>query len=144
MSEPEVKEVSMFSILKRQNSDLQKEVEDLKNEIKRLRKEKQTTDIIKCMEEIQGDLRPRYVRLDELIHNSGLEHIARQIFKYLDPKSVGQCRVVSTGWKSFIDNDTYWWIQVLEALETKKMCLLAWRIMMNNNKHHQQNRNTWR
>ena len=118
MSESELNE---NTILKRRNSALEKENEDLKNEIKRLKKEKQTTDIIKCMEEIQGDLRPRYVRLDELIHNSGLEHIARQIFKYLDPKSVGQCRVVSTGWKSFIDNDTYWWIQVLEALKVKKM-----------------------
>ena len=121
MSEPEVKEVS---ILKRQNSDLQKEVEDLKNEIKRLKKEKQSTDIIKCMEQIQDDLRPRYVRLDELIHNPGLEHIATHIFKYLDPKSLGQCRAVSTGWKFFIDNDKYWWIQVLEA---KKVLKRGWR-----------------
>ena len=101
MSESEEKEVS---ILRRQNSDLQKEVEDLKNEIKRLRKEKQSTDIIKCMEQIQDDLRPRYVRLDELIRNPGREHVARHIFKHLDPKSLGQCRAVSTGWKPLIDS----------------------------------------
>ena len=109
---------SEVSILKRQISDLQKENEDLKNENKRLKRENQGTDLIKCMEQIQEDLRPRYVRLDELIHNPGLQHIATHVFKYLDPKSVGQCRAVSNGWKSFIDNDKYWWIKVLEA---KKM-----------------------
>ena len=105
MSETEEKEVS---ILKRQISDLQKEVENLKNENKKLKKE--NTDIVKCMEALTS-----YVKLDDLVHNPGLEHIAAQIFKYLDPKSLGQCRAVSKGWKSFIDNDKYWWIQVLEA-----------------------------
>ena len=64
---------------------------------------------------IHGDLRTRYVRLDELVHNPGLEHIALHIFKYLDPKSVGQCRAVSKGWKSFIDNDKFWWMQILDG-----------------------------
>ena len=105
MSETEEKEVS---ILKRQISDLQKEVENLKNENKKLKKE--NTDIVKCMEALTS-----YVKLDDLVHNPGLEHIAAQIFKYLDPKSLGQCRAVSKGWKFFIDNDKYWWIQVLEA-----------------------------
>ena len=105
MLEMEEKDVS---ILKRQISALQKENEDLKNENKRLKKE--NTDIVKLLKETTS-----YVKLDELIHNPGLEHIASHIFKYLDPKSLGQCRAVSTGWKSFIDNDKYWWIQVLEA-----------------------------
>ena len=56
------------------------------------------------MEQIQDDLRPRYVKLDELVHNPGLEHIALQVFKYLDPKSLAQCRAVSKGWKLCIDN----------------------------------------
>ena len=67
------------------------------------------------MEQIHDDLRPRYVKLDELVTNPGLEHIALHIFKYLDPKSVGQCRAVSKGWKSLIDNDKFWWMQILDG-----------------------------
>ena len=109
MSEMEEKDVS---ILKRQISALQKENEDLKNENKRLKKE--NTDIVKLLKETTS-----YVKLDELIHNRGLEHIASHIFKYLDPKSLGQCRAVSKGWKLLIDNHEYssfshyWWIRLV-------------------------------
>ena len=108
-------EENEVSILKRQISALQKENEDLKNENQRLKRDNQSTDIIKCMEQIHDDLRTRYVRLDELVHNPGLEHIALHIFKYLDPKSLGQCRAVSKGWKSLIDNDKFWWMQILDG-----------------------------
>ena len=102
------------SILKRQISALQKENEDLKNENKRLKKE--NTDIVKFLKETTS-----YVKLDELIHNPGLEHIAAQIFKYLDPKSLGQCRAVSKGWKSLIDNDEYCIrLMILAAFEKQK------------------------
>ena len=49
------------------------------------------------------------VRLNELVHNSGLKHIALQIFNELDPKSHGNCRLVSKEWKNCIDNDKLWW-----------------------------------
>ena len=48
------------------------------------------------------------VRLNELVHNSGLKHIALQIFNELDPKSHGNCRLVSKEWKNCIDNDKLW------------------------------------
>ena len=103
----------------------------MKNENQRLKRDNQSTDIIKCMEQIQDDLRTRYVRLDELVHNPGLEHIALHIFKYLDPKSVGQCRAVSKGWKSLIDNDKFWWMQILDgkmiicAVHLKNVCVIV-------------------
>lgn len=100
-------------VYKRKLEASEEEVSKLKEENKRLRKEKQSADIIKCMEDIQSDLRLRFVRLDDLVHNPGLEHIAKQIFKYLCLKYLGRCRAVSKGWKSFIDNDRHWWCQVL-------------------------------
>jgi len=50
-----------------------------------------------------------FVRLNELVHNSGLKHIALQIFNELDPKSHGNCRLVSKEWRDCIDNDKLWW-----------------------------------
>ena len=75
-------------------------------EIKRLRRHDQCYQIIKAIENVHQALKPRYVRLDELVHNRGLQHLARHIFHYLDFKSLAQCRIVSKGWKDFIDRDS--------------------------------------
>ena len=40
------------------------------------------------------------VTLDDWITTPRLQHLAKKIFKYLDPKSVGKCREVSRKWKS--------------------------------------------
>ena len=155
MSGSEEKEVS---ILKRKISDLQKTVENLENENKRLKKENQSMDIIKCMEQIQDDLRLRYVKLDELVHNPGLEHIALQVFKYLDPKSLAQCRAVSKGWKLCIDNHENWFInyeldelvhnprfehialQIFKHLDPKSLCQCravskGWKLLIDNHEY---------
>ena len=55
--------------------------------------------------EVEQTSKPQFFRLDELVHNSGLKHIALQIFSELDPKSHVNCRMVSKGWKDCIDND---------------------------------------
>ena len=68
MSGSEEKEVS---ILKRKISDLQKIVENLENENKRLKKENQSMDIIKCMEQIHDDLTTTSIRL--LVTIGGLD-----------------------------------------------------------------------
>ena len=53
--------------------------------------------------EVEPTSKPQFFRLDELVHNSGLKHIALQIFSELDPKSHVNCRMVSKGWKDCID-----------------------------------------
>ena len=101
-------EMSSDNSLKRRIEALEKEVQELRNENKRLKSEHQSSDIIQTIAEIHGHLKSRFVRMDDLVHNSGLQHIATKIFKNLDIKTLGNCRAVSKGWKSFIDNDNWW------------------------------------
>ena len=64
----------------------------------------QCFQIFKAVENLHKALKPRYVRLDELIQNRGLQHLARTIFWYLDYSSLASCRLVSKSCKVFIDN----------------------------------------
>ena len=91
--------------LKRQN-------EELLAEVKRLKQDNQCFEIRQSMQKLHEALKPRYVRLDELVNNTGLKHVALLIFKKLSPEDLGNCRLVSKGWKECIDNDKHWWQQV--------------------------------
>ena len=62
---------------------------------------------------LQAALDTSYVRLDELVQNRGLQHVALSIFKYLDLPSLANCRLVSKGWKECIDGDKFWWSKQL-------------------------------
>ena len=48
------------------------------------------------------------------IKKPGLQHVAMNIFKYLDPRNLGNCRQVSKGWKALIDNEKDWWQALLK------------------------------
>ena len=98
--------------LKRQNEELLGKNEELLAEVKRLKQENQYFEIRQSMKKLHEALKPRYVRLDELVNNNGLKHVALQIFKKLSPEDLGNCRLVSKDWKECIDNDKYWWQQV--------------------------------
>ena len=54
--------------------------------------------------------------MEELLGNQGLCHIIDNISRFLDPKSLAQCRKVSHSWKNLIDNDRQWWIFQLEHI----------------------------
>ena len=95
--------------MKRQNEDLLAQV---LAENKRLKQENQCFEIRQSMQKLHEALKPRYVRLDELVNNNGLKHVALHIFKKLCPKDLGNCRLVSKGWQECIDNDKYWWQEV--------------------------------
>ena len=95
--------------MKRQNEDLLAQV---LAENKRLKQENQCFEIRQSMQKLHEALKPRFVRLDELVNNNGLKHVALHIFKKLSPKDLGNCRLVSKGWQECIDNDKYWWQEV--------------------------------
>ena len=74
---------------------LQEENQSCKTEIKRFR---QDHDILDSIGKFYKALKKRpltHFRIEELIRNPGFQHIALSIFKKLDPKSLGTCRVVS-------------------------------------------------
>ena len=68
--------------MKRQNEDLLAQV---LAENKRLKQENQCFEIRQSMQKLHEALKPRYVRLDELVNNNGLKHVALHIFKKLSP-----------------------------------------------------------
>ena len=63
-------------------------------------------------------LKKSHFRIEKFIQNPGFQHIALSIFKKLDPKSLGNCRVVSKEWKACIDEEKYWWhLQLVKCKE---------------------------
>ena len=57
------------------------------------------------MKALQIALKPRYVRMDELVCNRGLDHLALKIFRHLDRSDLVSCLQVSKAWNEFISND---------------------------------------
>ena len=83
----------------------------------------QCFQIFKAVENLHQALKPRYVRLDELIKNRGLQHLARSIFWYLDYSSLASCRLVSKSCKDFIDNHCDQLFEVWKVLlQTLNIC----------------------
>ena len=104
---------------KRQNEE---EMDDEK--IKKRNRHDQCYQIIEAIENLHQALKPRYVRLDDLVQNRGLQHLALKIFRKLDYKSLANCRLVSKDWKEFIDSDT---VVPFEAwkIRTSKSCIMT-------------------
>ena len=50
---------------------------------------------------------------------TGLLHVGLQIFEYLDPKSLGNCRLVNWTWSEFITEQRFWAIARLDLLKVK-------------------------
>ena len=46
--------------------------------------------------------------LHSLVANRGLDHIGLNIFSYLDPSSLAQCRLVAKPWSNLITNSQIW------------------------------------
>ena len=51
--------------------------------------------------------------------NPGLMHIGLQILEYLDPKSLGYCRLVNRTWCEFITEQRFWAVARLDLLKVK-------------------------
>ena len=118
------------------------QIEHLVAENKRLEEENEKLKVDNCsevkqaMENLHVALKPRYVRLDELVLNPGLQHVAIYIFKKLDPKSLANCRLVSKKWKDCIDNGKvgkFWLRKQLSELlkrESKESLLSAKQLLI--------------
>ena len=83
-------------------------VENLEYEVK-IKKLEKSNDIMDSMGKLHESLKNRHFRIEKFIQNPGFQHIALSIFKKLDPKSLGNCRVVSKGLQSFIDSHCRDW-----------------------------------
>ena len=108
-----------LSILQCQNEELRAENKRLKRDNeKRLKRDNEEiaglrTENKKLKRVKRAALKPGSMQLDELVKNSELKRVAWQIFKELDPKSLGKCRLVSKAWRECIDNDKHWWQCIL-------------------------------
>ena len=103
-----------ISGLKRKIEELEAEIKQLKEDKDELRKENKRLkqdnlcyEAQKAMDELQEALKPHIFRMDDLVRNHGLKHIALEIFKNLDPQDLGICRLVSKEWRNCIDSDRY-------------------------------------
>ena len=67
------------------------------------------------------------IGFNDFVLNPGLHHIVLDIFKTLDPKTLGYCRSVSKAWKECIDNDRNWWQLQLSQCGDLPMYLLPRR-----------------
>ena len=63
----------------------------------------------------------------EIIENPGLNHIVSHVSRFLDPKSLGQCRLVCHSWMDLIDNDRTWLTFQLEHINNQKTTFTDYR-----------------
>ena len=58
-------------------------------------------------------------KMDKLIRNEGLQHLAQKIFQPLDLQSLQNCRVVCKAWQRFIDQNIHWETKLAQEMERK-------------------------
>ena len=46
--------------------------------------------------------------MEMITKNPGFQHISENIFRLLDKKSLTDCRLVNSLWKSLVDRQTFW------------------------------------
>ena len=60
------------------------------------------------------------MELEIFLTNQGLNHIVRNISRFLDVRSLAQCRLVSKSWKELIDNLREWLVLQLVHINCNK------------------------
>jgi len=58
--------------------------------------------------------------MEEILANQGLNLIIRNISRFLDPKSLAQCRLTCHSWRNTIDNDRPWLKSQLEHIHNQE------------------------
>ena len=58
----------------------------------------------------------KLLKMDLLIGNQGLNHLALHIFSYLDYPSIQNSRLVCQDWRLTIDEDQFWWLCQLNQI----------------------------
>ena len=64
---------------------------------------------IESINSLQNALKLRYFRMNELICNPGQEHLAHEIFSYLNPEDLINCSMVSKSWNKSVKQSRSWW-----------------------------------
>ena len=103
-----------YKQLKRNVDSLRKELECFESGVKRLKTEGQANaSDSDTVEKIPDG----FFDIDFFVQSQdpGLQYVAVNIFKCLDPKSLGNCRQTSKVWKDFIDNEKEWWQALLNS-----------------------------
>ena len=58
--------------------------------------------------------------MEGIIENQGLNGIVHHISRFLDVKSLAQCRLVSQSWRDLIDNDRPWLVFQLQHIHRQE------------------------
>ena len=61
--------------------------------------------------------------MKEILVIPGLQHIAHNVSRFLDAKSLAQCRLVCQSWRNLIDNDRPWLIFQLQHIQNRRKML---------------------
>ena len=69
--------------------------------------------------------------LDYLITNQGLQHISQLIFKYLDIKTLLNCKEVSKNWRSILENPWFWFKMCIQN-KMPKVHQMEWKYLIKN------------
>ena len=67
------------------------------------------------------------IMLETLINNPGLQHIAENIFQYLDQHSLLKYRLVNSSWKRILDQPIFWLKKL--GLAEKSSTYKYWKMM---------------
>ena len=65
--------------------------------------------------------------------NSAFRCIGEKILKYLDPKSLAKCRLVSKDLKNIIDSNKFWWILQIQEMMGRQRNFLVKNLSEENN-----------
>ena len=63
--------------------------------------------------------------MEKLLSNEGLSLIVNQLSRFLDLKSLSQCRLVCKSWRDLIDNDRQWLVFQLEHIHSLEKTFVA-------------------
>ena len=66
---------------------------------------------------------------EKITKNPGLHHIAEDIFKFLNKKSLMNCRLMNKSWKEVLDHSMFW-LKMMEAENVPEDLISSWKTLI--------------